>query len=88
MIGHVSFFDYQYWSGFGFSQVTITVQQLPDLVSGENYECVFHYEDSHSLSSQAEKSGDDLSCMTPDTDMLPIILEGSGKKNKTYIVNI
>ena len=58
-------------------QITVTVEQLPDLDGGD-YECIFDLNDV-SLNSPTSKSGDELTCMTPSTDMLPPIPEGEGE---------
>ncbi|XP_072025124.1 hepatocyte growth factor receptor-like [Amphiura filiformis] len=57
-------------------EITVTVEQLPDLAPSTDYECVFDYGDTHSLSSMATKSGNDLVCMTPPTNDLPEIPDG------------
>ena len=60
-------------------QITVTVEQLPELGSGESYECNFDLNDVF-LTSPASKSGNDLTCTTPSTDLLPPIPEGEGKQ--------
>ncbi|XP_072026499.1 plexin-A2-like [Amphiura filiformis] len=57
-------------------EITVTVEQLPDLAPSTDYECVFDYGDTHSLPSMATKSDNDLVCMTPPTNDLPEIPDG------------
>jgi uncharacterized CHY-type Zn-finger protein len=52
-------------------QRTLTVQQLPDLSTNQNYEC--HFDE---YASQATKNGDILNCVTPPSNRIPAIDQG------------
>ncbi|XP_038069442.1 plexin-B-like [Patiria miniata] len=52
-------------------QITLTVQQLPDLGTGQSYEC--HFE---SFESPATKNGEVLECTSPPSDGIPDIPQG------------
>ncbi|XP_038069308.1 plexin-A4-like [Patiria miniata] len=52
-------------------QITLTVQQLPDLVTGQSYECHFG-----SFQSPATKNGEVLECTSPPSDGIPAIPQG------------
>ncbi|XP_038069358.1 plexin-B-like [Patiria miniata] len=52
-------------------QITLTVQQLPDLGTGQSYEC--HFE---SFKSPATKNGEVLECTSPPSDGIPAIPQG------------
>ncbi|XP_038061899.1 plexin-B-like [Patiria miniata] len=49
-------------------QITLTVQQLPDLGTGQSYECYFG-----SFESPATKNGEVLECTSPPSDAIPAI---------------
>ena len=55
-------------------QRTLTVQQLPDLLTDQSYECHFA-----EYASQATKNGDMLDCVTPPSNKIPAI-EPGGKQ--------
>ncbi|XP_038069390.1 plexin-A4-like [Patiria miniata] len=52
-------------------QITLTVQQLPDLGTGQSYECHFG-----SFKSPATKNGEVLECTSPPSDGIPTIEQG------------
>ncbi|XP_038069355.1 plexin-B-like [Patiria miniata] len=52
-------------------QITLTVQQLPDLGTGQSYECYFG-----SFESPATKNGEVLECTSPPSDGIPTIPQG------------
>ncbi|XP_038069424.1 plexin-B-like [Patiria miniata] len=52
-------------------QITLTVQQLPDLGTGQSYECHFG-----SFESPATKNGEVLECTSPPSDGIPAIQQG------------
>ncbi|XP_038061900.1 plexin-B-like [Patiria miniata] len=52
-------------------QITLTVQQLPDLGTGQSYECHFG-----SFESPATKNGEVLECTSPPSDGIPAIPQG------------
>ncbi|XP_038061896.1 plexin-B-like [Patiria miniata] len=52
-------------------QITLTVQQLPDLGTGQSYECHFG-----SFESPATKNGEMLECTSPPSDGIPAIPQG------------
>ncbi|XP_038061689.1 plexin-B-like [Patiria miniata] len=58
---------------FADQQITLTVQQLPDLLDGEHYVCRF----GDQFSSQATNyNGDSFDCRTPPANNIPAILTG------------
>ncbi|XP_038067021.1 plexin-B1-like [Patiria miniata] len=52
-------------------QITLTVQQLPDLGTGQRYDCHFG-----SFESPATKNGEVLECTSPPSDGIPAIPQG------------
>ncbi|XP_038069507.1 plexin-B-like [Patiria miniata] len=52
-------------------QITLTVQQLPDLGTSQSYECHFG-----SFESPATKNGEVLECTSPPSDGIPAIPQG------------
>ncbi|XP_038066372.1 plexin-B-like [Patiria miniata] len=52
-------------------QITLTVQQLPDLGTGQSYACHFG-----SFESPATKNGEALECTSPPSDEVPVIPHG------------
>ncbi|XP_038066957.1 plexin-B1-like [Patiria miniata] len=52
-------------------QITLTVQKLPDLGTGQSYECHFG-----SFESPATKNGEVLECTSPPSDGIPVIPQG------------
>ena len=57
------------------SQITLNVEQLPDLTDGNMYQCVF--DDLPPVA--ASKVGNELTCTTPATANIPSIQSGNGK---------
>ena len=56
-------------------QLTLTVEQLPDLADGQTYHCVF----DQNPPIQTTVSGNQLTCQTPPGSMIPAIPSGEGK---------
>ena len=67
-----------------FSQITVTVDQLPDVLPPQSYECVFELNDV-SVSNPAVKTGNNLECMTPQPDELPRIPDDTGEFDTDWL---
>ncbi|XP_038066814.1 plexin-B1-like [Patiria miniata] len=63
-------------------QITLTVQQLPDLGTGQSYECYFG-----SFESPATKNGEVLECTSPPSDGIPTIPQGDDAVRVDLSVN-
>ena len=56
-------------------QITLTVEQLPELSDGNHYLCVFDNDGEY----PATKNGNQLTCVTPGAVKRPLIPSGSGE---------
>ena len=60
---------------FCYTQITVTVEQLPDPADGQTYQCVF--DDNPPIPTVV--SGNQLTCQTPSASRIPSIPSGEGE---------
>ncbi|XP_033647915.1 plexin-B-like [Asterias rubens] len=64
-------------------RITLTVQQLPDLLNSQHYNCNF----DDVFSNQANKSGDTLQCTTPPSNLILEIMMGDDSSSMLLSVD-
>ncbi len=64
-------------------QITVSVQQLPDLLTSMRYECWFG-----SYVFQATKTNEDLGCVSPPGNGIPPIQQGGKSNTQLGLFNV